>query len=746
MLKKRNSLEKSNTIYIFDTETKEKTFLEFDMIGNFTIGINKAWSNNSSFSNYFRRSNYDYLPISDRIKKVKFFCDGMMCVGKIFPTGITIKGKDVGERKYGYIDDTGKVTIPIIYDEVFPFSNGRAKVVLNGRVGIITKDGSFIVEVNDQKILVPGYEWAGKTYDNKAILVTKNGKDGLLNLNCDVITPLEYSLFEMKPYGYMAISLHDERGLTGLIDTDGKIVVDCKYKEFGIVCQWDRINDEEYVYEPSEGYCIIQQTNGKYGFYNLETHEASPCVFEDAKPFSEGLACVQRKGKYGYINHKGETVIDYIFEDAFPFEGNVARVVSYMPEKGNYYALINRKGEFITNYYWRKIRNFHEGFAAAIDGEVHDNNEWTFINKDGKPISDNRYYDVGHFENGKAGVDFFPESGIRVGEKQYQGKMSEDGSVEKKNPLTGSSIVIPPEFQDAGFPKEGISVIKKDGKYGFADESFNIITPVKFTKVESFSNGWGKVWQKNYWASIDKEGKFFGIVPSSDYDLAIKLKKDFSIVEKGNKWGIIMLDGKVLLPIEFDDFKPSVTKYFDYHKRFEKGDFSFIQFHSSTDNAIYCVKSDSVLVGYESITINEEAALVKKDGKYGFIGIGGETITPIVYQAAKPFKSGFASLQKEDKWGLIDMEGNVVLPFVYDRINNNHYEIVCVENNRYELYKIEKGKLIKSVFKERNDFSMNEIPTYDRYQGSYAQDEMEYSDNDIDTIFDGDPDAYWNID
>ena len=36
--------------------------------------------------------------------------------------------------------------------------------------------------------------------------------------------------------------------------------------------------------------------------------------------------------------------------------------------------------------------------------------------------------------------------------------------------------------------------------------------------------------------------------------------------------------------------------------------------------------------------------------------------------------------------------------------------------------------------------------TYGRYSGSYAQDEMGYSDDDIDTIFDGDPDAYWNID
>ena len=44
-----------------------------------------------------------------------------------------------------------------------------------------------------------------------------------------------------------------------------------------------------------------------------------------------------------------------------------------------------------------------------------------------------------------------------------------------------------------------------------------------------------------------------------------------------------------------------------------------------------------------------------------------------------------------------------------------------------------------------NDWN-EESPTYERYNGAYAQDEMRYSDDDIDTIFDGDPLAYWNID
>ena len=37
-------------------------------------------------------------------------------------------------------------------------------------------------------------------------------------------------------------------------------------------------------------------------------------------------------------------------------------------------------------------------------------------------------------------------------------------------------------------------------------------------------------------------------------------------------------------------------------------------------------------------------------------------------------------------------------------------------------------------------------PTYENYNGSYAEDEEGWSEQEIDDVFDGDPDAYWNID
>jgi hypothetical protein len=67
--------------------------------------------------------------------------------------------------------------------------------------------------------------------------------------------------------------------------------------------------------------------------------------------------------------------------------------------------------------------------------------------------------------------------------------------------------------------------------------------------------------------------------------------------------------------------------------------------------------------------------------------------------------------------------------FVFENNVTDDFDNWCSENNELD-----------------NWHSKESEPTYERYNGSYAQDEMGYSDDDIDTIFDGDPLAYWNID
>ena len=79
-------------------------------------------------------------------------------------------------------------------------------------------------------------------------------------------------------------------------------------------------------------------------------------------------------------------------------------------------------------------------------------------------------------------------------------------------------------------------------------------------------------------------------------------------------------------------------------------------------------------------------------------------------------------LNEEEEIGIWD-ETSSVYRNIYDDGDNDEYEEGCDD------YSYERDE-----------------PTYDRYNGAYAQDVMGYSDDDIDIIFDGDPLAYWNID
>jgi len=57
------------------------------------------------------------------------------------------------------------------------------------------------------------------------------------------------------------------------------------------------------------------------------------------------------------------------------------------------------------------------------------------------------------------------------------------------------------------------------------------------------------------------------------------------------------------------------------------------------------------------------------DGKWGYIDTNGNEIIPHIYNDARDFHKGLASVQKNDKWGVIDKRGNEVIAFAYDYIS-----------------------------------------------------------------------------
>lgn len=68
----------------------------------------------------------------------------------------------------------------------------------------------------------------------------------------------------------------------------------------------------------------------------------------------------------------------------------------------------------------------------------------------------------------------------------------------------------------------------------------------------------------------------------------------------------------------------------------------------------------------EAFSFKENLACVMKDDKYGFINKNNEIVIPFEYDLALSFSEGLACVTKGEKSGYIDKDNNVVINFDYD--------------------------------------------------------------------------------
>ena len=175
--------------------------------------------------------------------------------------------------------------------------------------------------------------------------------------------------------------------------------------------------------------------------------------------------------------------------------------------------------------------------------------------------------------------------------------------------------------------------------------------------------------------------------------------------------------------------------------------------------------------------------------RYCVVDSDGNTVVPYGrYKYISPFQYGLArvktgtsdmghriydgSLPTEAfiyKWGIIDNKGNEVVLPTYDYIRG-------FDRSRQESTPAKKGNQdcvieLRGLSKEYDEFlddpgifrpsypslyddgegrdffaEVKESERYEDYAGTYAQDVEGYSDRFINEAFDGEPDAYWNID
>ena len=59
------------------------------------------------------------------------------------------------DGKFGYIDKTGKLVIPPMYDEAYDFNEGLAKVEIGGKAGFIDTTGKVVIPPQYDRVTTP---------------------------------------------------------------------------------------------------------------------------------------------------------------------------------------------------------------------------------------------------------------------------------------------------------------------------------------------------------------------------------------------------------------------------------------------------------------------------------------------------------------------------------------------------------------------------------------------------------------
>ena len=271
------------------------------------------------------------------------------------------------DGKYGYLDETGKLAIPMKYAKAFDFSEDRAFVreTEDGPLLMIDKAGKVIASYNNVNLWY--YE-------------TVQFSEGL------AIIPLVDSEDGFEADYYIAV---DKSGKTVYTFRD-------QYVDFENGYQNGLVAVAETAEWGTGGPCLERGVNGMAGagYRDKTGNKVISGDYDDLGAFSDGMAMVAKydddwNWKCGFINTSGKLVIPIEYNGYWSFEGGIGAVSKDWGETGAG-ALVDKNGKFLTDFLYTNIWEASDGlvpvrtangFITVLDSTT---GKTVFTTKDGK--------------------------------------------------------------------------------------------------------------------------------------------------------------------------------------------------------------------------------------------------------------------------------------------------------------------------------------------------------------------------
>ena len=396
--------------------------------------------------------------------------------------------------RYGYISDEG-YEIPCVYKKAtYSFSEGFAVVTAeNGELRTIDRYGNY-ADGAKTKPYFGDWSEVGCFHDGVAYINNGDyldGKRGVIDTNANTIIDFEYSRIYDFDKGYAIVYQNDK---AGIINTQGKVVVKPIYKnigwsiDVGIIKLWDTNAHNNILV------CSLQD---KEGIIDIDGNIIVDLIYDRIDNFNEGYACVKRNDKFGYIDIDGRLVMDTTFDYAGTFHNGGSPAV-----KSKFLSIqigfIDYDGRFIVS--WNKKRGFWPERWLGQTGVVGD------LSTDKMGLIDNF---------GRIIIPLIYDEIKEQGNALVVKKQGQIGILDK----FGNEIIPLAAGYDEIFISDGVWSMRKNGSYGFYDDTFKMITPHLYENkawCNRFRYGFATVCVNNRRVLIDKNGVEFEDVKGYD--------------------------------------------------------------------------------------------------------------------------------------------------------------------------------------------------------------------------------------
>ena len=256
----------------------------------------------------------------------------------------------------------------------------------------------------------------------------------------------------------------------------------------------------------------IADIYSRYEFKYLIRNMGSASV----SAFYNGLAVCEKEGLFGYVNSDGSSVIPLKFEKAYPFVDKYAAVC----QDGEWF-FIDRSGDKVSGStsnltcLYSPVNNVS---AMEADGK------WNYVKASDFSSSNLNFDGATNFKNGVAAVKsrnkwyLINNRFETIGEETYDDVVTDDTmcccccnrifvlSGGKYKLLDQQGKTIATGFDDARCFIDGYAAVKQNGKWGFINNSGEIVIGYCYDDADSFCMGLAPVCLGDAWYYIKTNG------------------------------------------------------------------------------------------------------------------------------------------------------------------------------------------------------------------------------------------------